>query len=94
MEEKKSNTISMSTENKKMSYEQLEGVAHQLSEQVKQLYNQLQQANLNNMFKRLDYLFKVVENTEKFSPAFSEACIKEIEAFMTIQEEESNKSED
>ena len=93
MEEKKGNTISMNTEKEKMSYEQLEGVAHQLSEQVKQLYTQLQQANLNNMFKRLDYLFKVVEKGEKFSPSFLENCIKEIESFMTIQEDSEDNPE-
>ena len=47
---------------KKMSYEQLEQIAHQLSEQARKLYSQLQQSNMTNMFKRLDYLFKVVEN--------------------------------
>ena len=50
------------TRPEKMSYEQLENVAHQLSEQSRQLYAKLQEANMANMFKRLDYLFKVVEN--------------------------------
>ena len=49
---------------KKMSYEQLENIAHQLSEQAKQLYTRLQEANMTNMFKRLDYLFKIVENAK------------------------------
>ena len=67
MEEQKKKVVEMQptkeTERpEKMSYEQLENVAHQLSEQAKQLYMKLQAANMSNMFKRLDYLFKVVEN--------------------------------
>ena len=75
----------------KMSYEQLEQVAHQLSEQARDLYNQLQKADLNNMFKRLDYLFKVVENKDKFNLIFFDRCIKEIEEIMTVPEQEENK---
>lgn len=73
----------------KMSYEQLENVAHQLSEQVKQLYMKLQDANMNNIFKRLDYLFKVVENGHMFKQDFLDKCIAEIEELMTVPEEES-----
>lgn len=73
----------------KMSYEQLENVAHQLSEQAKQLYMKLQDANMNNIFKRLDYLFKVVENGHIFKQDFLDKCIAEIEELMTVPEEES-----
>ena len=73
----------------KMSYEQLENVAHQLSEQAKQLYMKLQDANMNNIFKRLDYLFKVVENGHMFKQDFLDKCIVEIEELMTVPEEES-----
>ena len=71
----------------KMPYEQLENVAHQLSEQAKQLYMKLQAANMSNMFKRLDYLFKVVENGHMFKQDFLEKCIAEIEEIMTVPEE-------
>lgn len=77
----------------KMSYEQLENIAHQLSEQAKQLYMKLQAANMDNMFKRLDYLFKVVESGHMFKQDFLEKCIAEIEEIMTVPEEteEDNK---
>lgn len=74
-------------ENKKMSYEELEQVAQQLSQQTQQLYARLQQADMTNAFKRLDYLFKVMENHLVFSNKFVEACAKEIEDTMTIPEE-------
>lgn len=81
------------TKKQKMSYEELEQVASQLSQQTQQLYARLQQAEMSNVFKRLDYLFKVVELREAtFSSAFVEACIKEIEATITIPEEENNSN--
>lgn len=92
MEEQKSKIVEMasqakSTDQQKMSYEQLEQIAHQLSEQARQLHSQLQKANLNNLFKRLDYLFMVVENGHMFKQNFLDKCIKEIEDIMTVPEE-------
>ena len=49
----------------------------------------LQDANMNNIFKRLDYLFKVVENGHMFKQDFLDKCIAEIEELMTVPEEES-----
>lgn len=81
----------------KLSYEQLENIAHQLSEQAKQLYAKLQEANLTNMFKRLDYLFKVVENAHAFNEDFVTKCVTEIEGLITVpetEEEIKDKSEE
>ena len=45
-------------ENKeKLSYEQLEEVARQMEGQLRQVYAKLQDANMQNLFKRLDFLF-------------------------------------
>ena len=92
MEEQKKKVVKVQPATKderpeKLSYEQLENVAHQLSEQAKQLYMKLQAANMSNMFKRLDYLFKVVENGHMFKQDFLEKCITEIEEIMTVPEE-------
>lgn len=81
----------------KLSYEQLENIAHQLSEQAKQLYAKLQEANLTNMFKRLDFLFKVVENAHAFNEDFVTKCVTEIEGLITVpetEEEIKDKSEE
>lgn len=98
MEEQKKKVVKMQPATKderpeKMSYEQLENVAHQLSEQSKQLYMKLQAANMSNMFKRLDYLFKVVENGHMFKQDFLEKCIAEIEEIMTVPEETDKEEE-
>ena len=92
MEEKDKKEINQ--EVKKLSYEQLEQVAEQLSEQTRQLYSQLKNASLNNMFKRLDYLFKVVENKDKCSQEFYNKCLNEVEELMTLPEEDTKKDKD
>ena len=93
MEENKETKVEMgptpeTTRPEKMSYEQLENIAHQLSDQAKQLYAKLQEANMVNMFKRLDYLFKVVENAHAFNEEFAAKCVAEIEDLMTVPETE------
>ena len=93
MEENKEAKVEMkptheATRPEKMSYEQLENIAHQLSDQAKQLYAKLQEANMVNMFKRLDYLFKVVENAHAFNEEFVTKCVDEIEDLMTVPETE------
>ena len=94
MEEQKEKVVEMKPQvqrPEKMSYDQLESVAHQLSEQNRQMFAKLQELNMVNMFKRLDYLFKVIENGHMFKQDFLEKCIAEIESLITIpkQEEES-----
>lgn len=87
MEEKKV-VATKADKPEKMSYEQLENIAHQLSEQSRQLYAKLQEANMANVFKRLDYLFKVVENAHAFNEEFVAKCVAEIEDLMTVPESE------
>ena len=81
-------------ENKKkaqLSYEELNNVARQLSEQNRQLQQMLQ--NTQNIFRRLDYLFRVVEVKDFIPDDFKEACAKEIIELMTIPDDESENKE-
>lgn len=99
MEEKNEKIVEMqpqvkAEEPQKMTYEQLEQVAHQLSEQAKQLYRKLQEANMINMFKRLDYLFKVVENKNSFNEEFVQSCVAEIQDILTISDEPEAEATD
>lgn len=80
-------------EEKKLSYEELNNVCHQLSNQSRELYQKLQEANQFNMFKRLDYLFAVVKFYERFSTEFATKCIEEIEQIMTIPEGQEETKE-
>ena len=91
MEEQKKKVVETKSQvqrPEKMSYDQLESVAHQLSEQNRQMFAKLQELNMVNMFKRLDYLFKVIENGHMFKQDFLERCIAEVESLMTVPEQE------
>lgn len=70
----------------KPSYEQLEREVAGLKGMNNQLIMQLQQMNMGNLFKRLDYLFKVVEFKEAFDVDFVTKCTREIEGHMTPPE--------
>lgn len=72
----------------KLSYDELNNIAHQLSEQVRQLSQKLQEQNMQNALLRLDYLFKIVETAEGVFPEeFVSECINEIRKIMTLPEE-------
>ena len=53
-------TESENVEKKKLSYEELENVARQLSQQAQSMQKKLQEANLMNFFKRMDYSFAII----------------------------------
>lgn len=93
MEEQKNEQVS--EQPKKLSYEQLQNIAGQLQQQNMQLRRALEQNNLENMFKRLDYLFKVVATPHIFSDEFVAMCVTEIEKAITIPEAlEEDKEEE
>lgn len=70
----------------KPTYEQLEQQVESLKSMSNQLIAQIQQLNIGNLFKRLDYLFKVVENNKVFTPEFTKKCVEEIENYLTVPE--------
>ena len=82
-------------ENKKkeLSYDELKNVAGQLSQQNQQLNMMLQRANMTNMFKRMDYLFKVLELQHCFDSEFVITCSDEIKELMTppVEDEAEGK---
>lgn len=98
MEEKKTKTIQMASpakdaeDNKKLSYEQLNEVCSQLHQQNQQLMRQLQQVNSYNAFKRLDYLFLVLQNSTKFQDQFVSDCAAEIQEALSLPDEEAQES--
>lgn len=76
--------------NKKLSYEQLEQVAQQLSSQLQQAQKQINQ--MGNVLTRLPYLFEIVKIGDKsFNAEFVTSCAAEIEEIMKYPEEEEKK---
>lgn len=81
---------------RKLSYEELENTAHQLSEQSRQLYMQnqklnqaLQESDLANFYERLKWLWTVITSTTPYiSEEFKQKCGAEFEVLMTQPEQE------
>ena len=77
-----------------LSYDQLKEVTAQLQHENQQLRSTLVRVDYSNTFKRLDYLFKVLDNYIHFDDDFVASCIKEIQDMMTIKEEATEDTED
>lgn len=77
----------------KLTYEQLENIAHQLSEQSRVLSQKLQAQDLSNVFKRLDYLFLIISNSASFPKDYVYNCVIEIQTLMEIPKEETSTEE-
>lgn len=73
----------------KMTVEQVKAAAN---EQISILYKKLQEANLANTFKRLDYLFKIVESN--FSEEIKDKVRTEIDHIVFGYPQEENKKEE
>ena len=86
MEEKKNINVVETAQNepKKLSYEELENIAVSLQEQCQKLYSQVQEMQVGMMFKRLDYLFKVLKYYSLLETDFVRKCAKEIQELLTV----------
>lgn len=91
MEEQKNKTVKMDViknENtsKKLTYEELNNTCAQLYQQNQQLLRQVQQLNNTVMFKRLDYLFLVLQNENVFNDkSFVDSCTNEIKEALSVE---------
>ena len=90
MEENKNQEVEQP---KELSYEELKNVAAQLQHQNEQMRNAIIKLDYTNTFKRLDYLFKVIEFSIQFPDDFITNCINEIVDMMTVKEEEKEDKE-
>ena len=87
-------TESKNVEKKKLSYEELENVARQLSQQAQSMQKKLQEANLMNFFKRMDYSFAIISNKSVFPKEFVEKTVNEIMKSMEIPEQKEEDKKD
>ena len=81
----------------KPSYEELEQGYFSILEEAKKIQieanKKIQELQMFNAFKRIDYLFEVIKHPEMFNVDFVEKSSKEIEEFLTLPDEQS-KEED
>lgn len=100
MEEQKNKIVEMQSKNEKKesvnrySYEELNHICAELSQQNRVLVQKLNQMDLSNMFRRLDYLFMVLKYESAFKDAtFVGNCAEEIKEALTIKEQEEAEKE-
>lgn len=93
----KMNPENQDKESKKLSYDELENAAQNLSAQYqnlvnkyKELYAENQELKQNNYFVRLEWLFRVI-NSDKFNPDFRNKCEEEFVNMMIPETTEENK---
>ena len=82
---------------KKPTYKELEAAMYNLTEKLNKAYKDNQYSvnqlnGINNTFTRLNYLFKVLENSQHFNRDFIINCVEEIETCMTIPEDNTQDS--
>lgn len=76
----------MAEKDNKLTYEQLENAARTFQSRMLQAEAKLQHINLTQL--SLDYLFKVLDRADKFSPEFIHRCATEIEHIIFAYPEE------
>lgn len=77
----------------KLSYDELNQVSQQLFQENKMLRTKVQELSVEAFYKRIDYMFKVVELASVFSEEFVERTIQEIETVMKAEEEQKAEEE-
>ena len=78
----------------KIPYDDLMNIANKLSASNAELQRRLNDAMLNNFFTRLDFLFRVISNSDKFPEDFVKKCIDEITEAMSLSESDNEKEAD
>jgi cupin superfamily acireductone dioxygenase involved in methionine salvage len=71
----------------KLTIDQVKAAANQ---QISILYKKLEEANLTNAYKRLDYLFEIVKN--QFPEGMKETAYKEIDSIMFGESKDAGES--
>ena len=77
-------------EKKELTYDELKNVAGQLQQQNKFLIEQLQKNEYADLHKRIEYLFKVLENKNTFANTdngFVDEVISELISILKIEKQ-------
>ena len=87
-------------ESKKLTYEQLNQAAQQISQQAEALFKENQQLkqtlnkiSIQNSYTELGFRFKVIEFSNMFHKEFVDKIIEEIEETMTVVVEKQGVAE-
>jgi hypothetical protein len=70
-----------------LTYEQLHTIAVQATQQAEMFQRELQKYQNESLYIRLDFLFKVLTTSDRFSVSFVKKCADEVELLLTIPEQ-------
>lgn len=73
--------------------EQYKGLVSQLYERNQQLVEALNEKNTALMFKRMDYLFKILDLSHMFDDEFVTKCIDELQKTLDVTQIEETNTE-
>lgn len=86
---------SQAKQEKQLTYDQLNAACNQLLQQNVQLRKQVSDLNVSIAFKRLDYLFKVLEYHDVIKDNdFLISCVNEIKETLTPPEDKDKENGD
>lgn len=100
VEESKTNEVKQvkklpdNIESKKLTYEEQTQAISTLQQEILRYRQALNQMYKADIYKTLDYLFKVLENSVYFEEEFVTESAKHIKEFLTPNEKESTESTD
>lgn len=80
-------------EEKKLSYEELENYAKQLTQQFDMMRKQMESMQLQEVVARLNFLFKVVELAKHFNKEYVSKCVEEIQRILVMEKPETGEPE-
>ena len=92
MEEKKEGTTQQ-----KLTYEQLQAYAAQLTEQANKIYKrnqELERALYQNSLREVEIALKCLDHADKFSPEFVKAVTERIELVMNPNKETKEEAKE
>lgn len=94
MEKKsKKETVNEEVKQEKLTYEQLEEAAANLSEQCKQLYGKLMEAQqVIAGFNDISLLLEIIDRGENFDSSFVDRCTKKVEQTLTAMLDKADKN--
>lgn len=81
----------MAEKNEKLSYEELEKLAQELSQRNSQMEEYIKNNHTQEAIARLNYLFKVLEFAKHFSKEYVSKAVADIERILVMDAPETTK---
>lgn len=80
-------------EDKKLSYDELKNYASQLVDVNNKMKKVIEELSNESFLKRIDILFKVLDNKELFGDEFTTMCVEELKEIIVIKRDEEEEEE-